>query len=473
MKLEFGIDFGTTNSACIGILDGRKVTKYTDGEDEPFPSVVMIDKVTGEVICGREAWNRRQELSESCEIFTSIKTHLGTSQTWKIAGKIWTPEMIASQIFMGLKTQVMASAGKQMKLETAVVAVPVGFPAHKRKSLREAAKMAGIEIKSMVSESTAAAFQSFDKIGSFSHFAVFDWGGGTLDISILENEKGTIKELAIGNEYLGGDDIDLKFAKYVHLKVEKEDPRNISFEDMPARFRDLMIARCEVAKKEYSYKDDVIIRLNKYGEYGAINISISYHEFNRLIQPEISRALECLESTLRKIHWNLENLGCVLLVGGSVKLRPFIEKIEESWNCYKIYPEESDWSVSYGAARLSIEEGNYVLADSIGVLLSNGGFYPIAKADTRLDRLETTASFAIVEDTDTAHFIFADSFGNVLEYVHVPTFGFFQEQVDVRLSVDPNQVLKFVARSQKRSEKFEVVWQYSSPKLIYQLPITI
>ncbi|WP_419879600.1 Hsp70 family protein [Brevibacillus centrosporus] len=473
MKHAFGIDFGTTNSACIGILDDRKITKYTDSEDEPFPSIVMIDKITGEVICGRDAWNQRQELSESCEIFTSIKSHLGTNKSWKIAGITWTPEMIASQIFLGLKNQVMANTGKHLKFESAVVAVPVGFSSKKRKSLREAARLAGIDIESMISESTAAAFHSYEKIRSFSQIAVFDWGGGTLDISILENDKGTIKELAIGNEFLGGDDIDLKFSKYVHLKLEKEDPKNISFEDMPAKYRDWMITRCEAAKKEFSYKDVVNIRLNKYGEYGTISVNINYQEFNRLIQPEISRALECLDSTLRKIHLNIENLGCVLLVGGSVKLRPFIEKIEADWNCYKVYPEESDWSVSYGAAQLSIQEGQYILADSIGVILSNGNFYPIAKGGTPLNRLETTASFAIVEDTDTAHFIFTDSHENVLEYVHVPTFGFFQEQVDVKLTVDQNQVLRFVARSRKRSDKYEVEWHYTSPKLIYQLPVKI
>ena len=471
MKSEFGIDFGTTNSACISILEGKLVTKYTDSENEPFPSVVLIDKITGEVICGREAWNRRQELSESCEIFTSIKTHLGTNKSWNIAGKMWTPEMIAAQIFIGLKNQVMAINGKHIKMESAVVTVPVGFSPEKRRSLREAAQMAGIEIKSFVSESTAAAFHSYEKLRTFTRFAVFDWGGGTLDISILENEKGTIKELETGNEYLGGDNIDLKFARYVHQKLEKESPKNLTFEDMQARYRDMMIARCENAKREFSYKDFVNIRMNRYGDYGAVNITVNYQEFKRLIQPEIKRAMECLEATLRKIRMNLENLDCVLMVGGSVKLRPFIDEIETSWNCYKIYPEESDWSVCNGAAQLSIREGKYLLADSIGVLLSNGGFYPIAKAGTPIQQLNTTASFAIVEDTDTAHLIFSDSNRNILEYVHVPTFGFLQEQIDVKLTVDQNNVLKFVARSQKRSDKYGVDWYYTSPKLIYELPV--
>jgi molecular chaperone DnaK len=473
MKHEFGIDFGTTNSACTGILDGRKVNKYTDGEDEPFPSVVIIDKVTGEIMCGRDAWNQRQELSESCEIFTSIKSHLGTNKSWNIAGKTWTPEMIASQIFQGLKKQVTSRSGKNVKFDSAIVAVPVGFSSDKRQSLRIAAKMAGIEIKSLVSESTAAAFHSFDKIKSFTQIAVFDWGGGTLDISIIENNSGTLKEIAVGNEFLGGDDIDLKFAKYIHNKLEKSNPRNISFEDMPARSRDLMIAKSEEAKKSFSYMDVVNVRINKYGDYGTVNINVNYQEFYQLIRPEIMKALDCMEKTLGKVRMNLDNMGCVLLVGGSVKLRPFIEEIEANWHCYKVYPEESDWSVSHGAAQLSIKEGEYVLADSIGVMLSSGSFYPIAKEGTALKDLNLTSTFAIVEDTDTANFIFTDSYGNVLEYVHVPTFGFFQEPVDIHLSVDNNMVFRFLARSQKRSEKYEVEWLYTSPKIVYKLPAEV
>jgi molecular chaperone DnaK len=469
MKHEFGIDFGTTNSACIGILDNRRVVKYTDGEEEPFPSIVIIDKVTGEVISGREARNQREELSESCEIFTSIKSLLGTNNRWNIAGKTWTPEMIAAQIFIGLKEQVASKHNSSF--DEAVVAVPVGFSSEKRKALRKAAKIAGIEIKTLISESTAAAFHSYEKIKSDTLFVVFDWGGGTLDISVLENDYGTIKEIATGNEFLGGDDIDLKLAKYVHNKLEKSNPKYVSFNDMAARHRDLMKAKCEAAKKEFSYMDVVNIRLNKYGDYGPVNINVNYQEFYRLIKPEIKKALKCMDDTLSKVQMNLDNMGSVLLVGGSVNLRPFIEEIESNWTCFKIYPEDSDWSVSHGAAQLAIQDGEYILADSIGVTLSNGNFYPIANAGTPLNQLNLTSTFAIVEDTDTANFIFTDSYRNILGYLHVPTFGFFKEQIDIHLSVDDNLVFNFVARSQKRSEKYSVEWNYTSSKLVYQLPV--
>jgi molecular chaperone DnaK len=219
--------------------------------------------------------------------------------------------------------------------------------------------------------------------------------------------------------------------------------------------------------------DVVNVRLNKYGDYGPVNINVNYQEFYRLVKPEITKALKCMDDTLSKVRMNLENMGAVLLVGGSVNLRPFIEAIESNWNCYKIYPEESDWSVSHGAAQLAIQEGEYILADSIGVTLSNGNFYPIAKAGTPLNQLDITTTFAIVEDTDTANFIFTDSYSNILGYLHVPTFGFFKEQIDIYLSIDKNLVFKFEARSKKRSGKFRVEWNYTSPKLIYQLPVTV
>jgi Molecular chaperone len=131
--MDFGIDFGTTNSACTGILEKRREIPYRDNFGNPFPSLIVIDRVTGEVFCGRDAWRKREELSESCEIIPSVKTHLGTDKTWQVAGKIWTPVMVATEVFLGIKQQVARGAGN-VQLEQAVVAVPVGFSSEKRKN---------------------------------------------------------------------------------------------------------------------------------------------------------------------------------------------------------------------------------------------------------------------------------------------------------------------------------------------------
>ncbi|SFK75690.1 molecular chaperone DnaK [Paenibacillus sp. 1_12] len=469
MKIDFGIDFGTTNSACVGILDGKRAIRYTDGYTAPFPSLVIIDKLTGEVLSGREAWNKRQQLSESCEVFSSIKSWLGENIQWNLGGKVWTPEMIAAEIFKGLVKQVSDKSGDGL-IQSAVVAVPVDFSAEKRQALRYAAKTAGITITSFVSESTAAIFHNFDKVKSYSKVAVFDWGGGTLDISILENNKGSIREVSVGNEMLGGDDIDSKLARWAHNQIERANPRGVSFEDMPASFRDRLIAQCETAKRDLSVMDLVDVRLNKYGDYGPVKVAIDNDTFTALIEPEVLRAMDCMNATLEQAKINFDNLGCILLVGGSINLRPFIERVEQEWNCHKIFPDASEWSVAYGAAELSLTEGSYIMSESVGVILSDGGFYPIIKNGESMRGNEFTASFALVEDSDTANLIFANENGKILGYAHVPSFGFFKEQIDITVSLDQDMVIHFKAKSKNRSDKYHVLWSYPGPKMTYKLP---
>ncbi|MGB9804131.1 Hsp70 family protein, partial [Desulfofundulus sp.] len=165
--MDFGIDFGTTNSACVGIEDGSREIRFTDGYGNPFPSLVIIDRATGRVYCGREAWRRREELRESCEVITSVKTLLDSGTIWNIAGRTWTPEMVAAQVFLALKDRVRKRTGEDL-LKEALVAIPVGFPAGKRVALREAARLAGIEIKSFISEPTAALFCHYKEVGHYT-----------------------------------------------------------------------------------------------------------------------------------------------------------------------------------------------------------------------------------------------------------------------------------------------------------------
>lgn len=471
MEIGFGIDFGTTNSACVGILKNKRDIKYTDGYDAPFPSVVVIDKITGEVYCGREAWNRRQEFSEACEVITSIKSYLGTDHRWHAGGETWTPEMVAAQVFWGLKQQVLSTSG-DVNFNSAVVAVPVGFSAAKRESLRKAAKYAGIEITEFVSESTSAVFHNYQEIKHYSRIAVFDWGGGTLDISILENISGAVKEIATGGEQLGGDDIDLKIAKWAHNKIIQAKGDTVSFEEIEPRYRDLLIARAERAKKDLSYTESVQIRLNKYGNFGAVNVVLDIDTFSKLIQPEVTKAVEFLNKILAKAKISMEELGCILLVGGSINLRPFLDETERSWSCLKIFPEESEWSVAYGAARLKVEKGKYRLAETIGLALSDGSFYPMLNEKETLFSERGSHKFSIVDDTDSANFVVKDINDRVLGYFSVPVMGFFQEEIILKAIIDKNLVLWIEAKSNRKGAADLRKWSYSTLKFYYELPKT-
>lgn len=473
MTARYGIDFGTTNSACVGILDKVHVIKYADQYGRPFPSLVIIDPATGEVYGGRLAWMRRQELGETCQVITSVKTYLGTEKTWNIGGKVWTPEMVAAEVLQGLKLQVANAGGSAAVLNEAVVAVPVGFTPAKRAALRRAARMAGIKILSFVSEPTAAFFHHYDEIKCYTHIGVIDWGGGTLDISILENKGGEIRELAAGGIDIGGDDIDLKLAHWVHQKVASEKGINKSFEEMSASDRDMLISRCETAKRDLSDLSLVEIRLNRYGEAGAFSVPLDIDTFARIIAFEVEQAIGCFEETLGRAKLSSDELGCILMLGGSVNLLPFIDEAEKVWNCEKIYPDEPDWSVARGASRLSVTKGQYRLAETVGVIMADGSFYPLLKAGEPVTGQSVNFTFALTEDSKTANFIFADENMRILGYLHVPSFGFFKEKIDLTARINSDLVCKVIARSQCRSKRYTEIWEYSALRFVYQLPVQL
>ena len=213
-----GIDFGTTNSAAISFLDeGKSIGRYEHGDDQgtPFPSIVGIHKVTGEVITGREAKNSRIELSAQYEFFTSIKSIIDKEETYNVAGKKWTPVALATEILKGLKNEIKR---KNVDAKSVVMAVPVGFSPKKRMKLREAAQNAGLTIERFISEPTAALVSNNAKMRMFKNVAVFDWGGGTLDVSILHIESGRVEEITTDGMNMAGDNIDKKIAEQMHKK---------------------------------------------------------------------------------------------------------------------------------------------------------------------------------------------------------------------------------------------------------------
>lgn len=470
LNTVFGIDFGTTNSACVGLLEGRKYLRFADQTDgTPFPSLIIVDPLTGHVCTGRQAWNKRQEFSEHSIVVSSVKSCLGTDKTWNVAGEVWTPERMTSEVFREIRKQVSLSGGN-LSLDEAVVAIPVGFTAEKRKALREAAELAGVKVRSFISESTAAFFRHYHQIGYYSKVAVLDWGGGTLDISLLENRNGLITELATGGLRLGGDDIDLKLARWAHDQAIRQKHLETAFEEMPATARDMMIARCERAKKDLSERDVVEIRLNKYGETGPFSVSLDIDTFSHLIEKEVSQVLDCFANTLKSAMVSQDELGCIVLVGGSVNLRPFAMRMDNSWNNEVIFPEESEWSVALGACMLNASPGSYRLAQDIGVLMADESLYPLAREGDTLSRHSVLHSFAVVEDSTTANFVFCDRDHSILGYLSVPTFGFFRETIGLQTWMDQDLIFRVKASSDHRSSNYTAEWAFPCPRFCYQLP---
>ena len=355
-KYYFGIDFGTTNSALVGYASDKTKTKYGE-KGLPIPSTVAIDKTTGNIYIGREARNQRLQLREHCRYFHSIKTVLDSDETYKIAGKNWTPIDIASEIFKYLKANVKER--KNINLTQVFVSIPIGFNSTKRERLRQAAAKAGIEIISFVSEPTAAFFTNYEQLKSSAQVAIFDWGGGTLDVSIIRHADGKIFEIATAGMNIAGDYIDEKIAERIHEKINRKKKLNIAFEDMPAVDRDNILSRAESAKIILSDDDEATITLNRYGNYGACREILEYDWFKDIIAPEVKRAIECLDDAIKKSGVGIANIDKIVMVGGSSNLRSLIEKLEEKYGDKLFFPEETMWNVGEGAALLAMSPGVY------------------------------------------------------------------------------------------------------------------
>lgn len=476
LNCYYGIDFGTTSSATVGyvVMDPEpKELQCGDDEGRPIPSVIAIDKETGEVYTGREAWDKKMELSESCEYISSVKNILESDWSKEIAGKVWTPVSVAAELFKALKNRVSEIPGADMS--EAIVAIPIGFSSVKRAKLREAARNVGIEIKSFVSEPTAAFFANYAELQSSSVVAVFDWGGGTLDVSILKHAEGKVSELATVGENIAGDYIDDKIAHRIHSKIARKKGKEIAFEDMPSKAQDLMRVRAERAKRSLDDDDTATISIANYGEFGVCRETLDYDWFADIVMPEVDMAMECLEKAIAQSGVGLANIDRILLVGGSSNLRPLLERMDAKYGDKLFFPEETMWNVGQGAARLSMTPGAYYSNQSIGIILSDNSYFELLKPNTRLKNWSSAFNFGIVDTNEEARFVFGgspdiDTSSEKYRSLHIPAYRFLQEQIKVTALVDRDMVFRVMAASSMRTDEFNRVWEYPRLKCYYKLP---
>ena len=478
LKNYFGIDFGTTSSATVGLsfIDSKpQQILYGDEESRPIPSVVAINRETGEVYTGRDAWNKKMELAETCVYISSVKTILDSDRKLSIAGKEWSVEDVAAEVFKALQVNVLDQTNTLMR--EATVAIPIGFGLKKRERLRSAAAKAGIKINSFVSEPTAAFFANYSELKSASTVAVFDWGGGTLDVSIIQNSNGRISELATEGLGIAGDYLDKKIAQRIHAKIARKKGVQLAFEDMPKSAQDLLLVRAERAKRLLSDDDIATISMFRYGEYGACKETLDYDWFADIVAPEVDEAIACLERAITESGVGLANIDRIVMVGGSSNLRPLLDKMESKYGNLLFFPEQTMWNVGQGAAMLSMTPGAYYSNQSIGLVLSDGSYFELLAPDSKLSNWSKEMNFVLTDMSEEARFVFGGSPDidvSPLKYksLVVPSYRFLQEQIHLHVSVDDNLVFKATAKSNMRPKEFRRFWQYEQLKFYYLLPDT-
>lgn len=467
MSKVIGIDLGTTNSCVSVVENGAPVIIPTSAGGRTTPSIVAFTK-KGERLVGEAA--RRQAVTNPDRTISSVKRHMGTDWSARIDGTVYKPQTISAMILMQLKKDAEDFLGEPVT--EAVITVPAYFNDIQRQATKDAGRIAGLTVKRIINEPTSAALSYGLDHGEPQKVMVYDLGGGTFDVSIIEIGEGVIEVLATaGDNHLGGDDFDERVVSWITDAFRREYSADISRDfAVMQRIREA----AEQAKKELSSSESTHIMLPYLtqikGEPVHLDLTLTRAEFDRLTSDLVDRTAGPVKNALADAGIAPSELGRVLLVGGSTRIPAVAEKVkiltgkEPSRN---INPDEC---VAQGAAVLgSTLQGNAIIAAgaSDGILLLD--VTPLSLS------IETVGGVAtrLVERNSTLPARFTKIFSTAAPYqrevdIHVlqgerplakdnKTIGRFKlkgikrapagvPQIEVTFDIDANGILKVSAK---------------------------
>lgn len=361
MGTVIGIDLGTTNS-CVAVIEGDTPTVITSKEGyRTTPSVVAFTK-SKELIVGDAA--KRQAAVNSDRTIFSIKRHMGTDYRKKIDGKYYTPQEISAFILMKLKEDAEDFLGQPVT--DAVVTVPAYFTDAQRQATKDAGKIAGLNILRIINEPTSAALAYGLDNGMAQKILVYDLGGGTFDVSVIDIGDNVIEVLATsGDNHLGGDDFDERIVNYLVEQFKISDGINLS-KDVSAMQR--LREEAEKAKKELSSSVTTNINLpfiamSKDGPH-HIDITLSRQTFNELTADLVDRTITPVENALHDAGLSKTDINMVLLVGGSTRIPAVADKVRQLMGKEPSRNLNPDECVALGAAVQGGKLGNQLQAGS-------------------------------------------------------------------------------------------------------------
>ena len=346
MSKIIGIDLGTTNS-CVSVLEAGKATVIANPEgNRTTPSVVAFKK--GEIIVGAKAKN---QMVTNPDTISSIKRKMGTKEKVKANGKEYTPEEISAMILSDLKKTAESYLGEEVK--KAVITVPAYFNDAQRQATKNAGKIAGLEVERIINEPTAAALAyGLDKQEKTETILVYDLGGGTFDVSILEIGDGVFEvKSTSGNNHLGGDDFDERVMDYLVNEFKKENGIDLSKDKMAMqRIKDA----AEKAKKDLSgmTSTEVSLPFLTQGEDGPLhlNLTLSRAKFEDLISDLVESTKEPVRKALKDAKLSASDIDKVLLVGGSTRVPCVQELVKKELGKEPSKEVNPDEVVAMGAA---------------------------------------------------------------------------------------------------------------------------
>lgn len=358
-----GIDLGTTNS-CVAVMEGGQPTVITNAEGErTTPSIVGFTK-SGERLVGETA--KRQAVTNVDGTVISIKRHMGEDYKFTNDGKQYSPQEISAMILQKLKKDAEAYIGESVT--EAVITVPAYFTDSQRQATKDAGKIAGLDVKRIINEPTAAALAYGLDNEQEQTIMVYDLGGGTFDVSIIEIGDGVIEVLATsGNNHLGGDDFDQRIIDYLVNDFKAKEGIDLSTDKMAMQ---RLKEAAEKAKKELSSATTSNINI-PYITVGAdgpkhMDVTLSRAKFNELTQDLVEATLGPVQTALKDADISASELSKVLLVGGSTRIPAVQEEVQKITGKEPFKGINPDECVAIGA---SIQGGKLAGDEGAGSIL--------------------------------------------------------------------------------------------------------